>query len=172
VIKLIVGAGDPLIGRLVLFDALKMRFRELTLKKDPACPICSENPTQRELIDYEQFCGVGPRPETSEMDFEMTVQELKERLDAGEPLTLLDVRNPQEYEVARIPGTVLIPLHELQQRTDELDPAATIVVHCHHGGRSANAVAYLRSLGYEKAINLAGGIDAWSLEVDPSVPRY
>jgi len=172
VIKLIVGAGDPLIGRLVLFDALKMRFRELTLKKDPACPICSENPTQRELIDYEQFCGIGPKPETSEMDFEMTVSELKERLDAGEPLTILDVRNPQEYEIARIPGSVLIPLHELEERIGELDPAATIVAHCHHGGRSTNAVMFLRSMGFERAINLAGGIEEWSVEVDPGVPRY
>lgn len=106
------------------------------------------------------------------MDFEMTVSELKERLDAGEPLTILDVRNPQEYEIARIPGSVLIPLHELEERIGELDPAATIVAHCHHGGRSANAVAFLRSMGYERAINLAGGIEEWSVEVDPSVPRY
>jgi molybdopterin/thiamine biosynthesis adenylyltransferase/rhodanese-related sulfurtransferase len=172
VIKLIVGAGDPLIGRLVLFDALKMSFRELKLKKDPACPVCSENPTQRELIDYDQFCGIGPEPETAEMDDEMTVEELKKRMDAGEPLTLLDVRTPQEYEIARIPGSVLIPLHELEDRVGELDPAAMIVAHCHHGGRSANAVAFLRSLGFERAVNLAGGIEEWSLEVDPGVPRY
>lgn len=172
VIKLIVGAGDPLIGRLVLFDALKMRFRELKLKKDPACPVCSENPTQRELIDYQQFCGIGPEPEAPAMDFEMTVTELKERLDAGEPLTILDVRNPQEYEIARIPGSVLIPLHELQDRLGELDPAATIVAHCHHGGRSARAVGFLRQMGFDRAINLAGGIDEWSEQVDPTVPRY
>jgi sulfur-carrier protein adenylyltransferase/sulfurtransferase len=171
VIKLIVGAGDPLIGRLVLFDALKMRFRELKLKKDPACPICSENPTQRELIDYDQFCGIGPEPE-AEMSYELNVFELKERLDAGEPLTILDVRTEQEYEIARIPGSVLIPLHELQDRLGELDPAATIVAHCHHGGRSARAVGLLRQMGFDRAINLAGGIDEWSLAVDPSVPRY
>ncbi|HYU33732.1 MAG TPA: molybdopterin-synthase adenylyltransferase MoeB [Thermoanaerobaculia bacterium] len=172
VIKLIVGVGDPLIGRLVLFDALKMRFRELKLKKDPACPICSENPTQRELIDYEQFCGVGPEPETVEMDSEMTVSDLKERLERGETLTVLDVRTEQEYEIARIPGAQLIPLHELQDRLGELDPAATIVAHCHHGGRSAQAVGFLRQMGFDRAVNLAGGIDAWSLVVDPRVPRY
>lgn len=173
VIKLIVGAGDPLIGRLVLFDALRMRFRELKLKKDPNCPICSANPTQRELIDYEEFCGIHPEPQqAAEPDFELSVEDLKRRVDAGEELTILDVRNPQEYEIARIPGSVLIPLHELQDRLGELDPAATIVAHCHHGARSARAVQLLRQMGYSRSINLAGGIDDWSLQVDPSVPRY
>ena len=176
VIKLIVGAGDPLIGRLVLFDALRMRFRELKLKKDPNCPICSANPTQRELIDYEEFCGIHPEPQqaadAAEAGFEMDVEELKRRVDAGEQLTILDVRNPQEYEIARIPGSVLIPLHELQDRLGELDPAATIVAHCHHGARSARAVHLLRQMGYSRSINLAGGIDEWSLQVDRSVPRY
>jgi adenylyltransferase/sulfurtransferase len=172
VIKLIVGVGDPLIGRLVLFDALKMRFRELKLKKDPSCPICSEHPTQRGLIDYDQFCGIAPGPETAEMDDEMTPSELKERLDAGEPLTLLDVRTEQEWEIARIPGAVLIPLHELEDRLGELDPEARYVVHCHHGGRSASAVGFLRQMGFERAVNLAGGIDEWSAQVDPAVPRY
>ena len=176
VIKLIVGAGDPLIGRLVLFDALRMRFRELKLKKDPNCPICSANPTQRELIDYEEFCGIHPEPQqdahAGDTDFEMSVEDLKRRVDAGEELTILDVRNPQEYEIARIPGSVLIPLHELQDRLGELDPAATIVAHCHHGARSARAVQLLRQMGYSRSINLAGGIDDWSLQVDPSVPRY
>lgn len=172
VIKLIVGAGDPLIGRLVLFDALKMRFRELQLKKDPGCPVCSENPAQRELIDYNQLCGIGPKPETSEMDDEMTPGELKERLDAGEPLILLDVRTDPEIEIARIEGSVHIPLHELEDRLDELDPAAAYVVHCHHGGRSAAAIGFLRQMGFERLANLEGGIDEWSAEVDPSVPRY
>jgi sulfur-carrier protein adenylyltransferase/sulfurtransferase len=174
VIKLIVGVGDPMIGRLLLFDALAMKFRELKLNKDPACPICSQNPTQRHLIDYEQFCGIAPAPEVSEMDseFEMTVVELKRRLDAGEPVVVLDVRNPQEYEIARLPGSVLIPLHELRDRLGELDTAATIVAHCHHGSRSANAVGFLRQMGFERAINLAGGIDAWSEQIDPSVARY
>jgi adenylyltransferase/sulfurtransferase len=172
VIKLIVGAGDPLIGRLVLFDALKMRFRELKLHKDPRCPICSENPTQRELIDYQQFCGIGPERETMEEGFDITVGELKRRIDEGRPQTILDVRNPQEWEIARIPGAVLIPLHELQDRLGELDPAASLVVHCHHGPRSTRAVHFLRQMGFSRAVNLAGGIDAWSLEVDPSVPQY
>jgi molybdopterin/thiamine biosynthesis adenylyltransferase/rhodanese-related sulfurtransferase len=173
VIKLIVGAGDPLIGRLVLFDALRMRFRELKLKKDPNCPICSANPTQRELIDYEEFCGIHPEPQQeAEAGFEMSVEDLQRRVDVGEQLTILDVRNPQEYEIARIPGSVLIPLHELQDRLGELDPAARIVAHCHHGMRSAQAVHLLRQMGFSRAINLAGGIDEWSLQVDPSVPRY
>ncbi|HEX7181220.1 MAG TPA: ubiquitin-like small modifier protein 1 [Thermoanaerobaculia bacterium] len=172
VIKLIAGVGEPLIGRLVLFDALRMRFRELKLHKDPQCPICSENPTQRELIDYEQFCGIGPQETAVEEGFEMTAADLKQRLDQGQTLTILDVRNPQEYDIARIPGSVLIPLHELQDRLGELDPAATIVAHCHHGMRSARAVQLLRGMGYSRAINLAGGIDAWSTDVDRSVPRY
>jgi sulfur-carrier protein adenylyltransferase/sulfurtransferase len=172
VIKLIVGAGDPLIGRLVLFDALKMRFRELKLHKDPRCPICSENPTQHELIDYEQFCGIGPAEEAIVEGFDISVEELKRRMDEGHPLTVLDVRNPQEYEIARIPGAVLIPLHELQDRLGELDTAASLVVHCHHGPRSTQAVRFLRQMGFSRAVNLAGGIDAWSLDVDPSVPQY
>jgi adenylyltransferase/sulfurtransferase len=172
VIKLIAGVGDPMIGRLLLFDALKMRFRELKLHKDPSCPVCSENPTQRELIDYQQFCGIGPADDTVEHEFEISVGELKGRLDEGRQLTLLDVRNPQEWDIARIPGAVLIPLHELPDRLGELDPAATIVAFCHQGMRSARAVNMLRQMGYSRAVNLAGGINAWSLDVDPSVPRY
>ena len=173
VIKLIVGVGEPLIGRLVLFDALKMRFRELKLRKDPECPICSENPLQRELIDYDQFCGVASAEE-DRMDeqFEITVTELRSWLDEGRPVTVLDVRNPHEYDIARIEGAMLIPLHELQDRLEELDPAATIVAHCHHGMRSAQAVSFLRQRGFSRAVNLAGGIDDWSTQVDPSVPRY
>jgi rhodanese-related sulfurtransferase len=151
-----------------------MKFRELKLRKDLHCPVCSENPTQRELIDYEQFCGIAPPPETPAMedDFEMTVQELKRRRDAGEEITILDVRNPPEYDVARIEGSKLIPLPELRDRLGEIDPAATIVAHCHHGARSAQAVRFLRQMGFDRAINLAGGIDEWSVNVDPSVPRY
>jgi adenylyltransferase/sulfurtransferase len=173
VIKLIVGAGDPLIGRLVLFDALKMKFRELKLRKDPNCPVCSDHPTQKGLIDYEQFCGITPEPEGSvEDDFEIEVTDLKKWLDEGRPVTVLDVRNPEEYAIARIEGSKLIPLHELKDRLGELDPAATIVAHCHHGMRSARAVQFLRQMGFDRSINLAGGIDAWSDEVDSSVPRY
>jgi sulfur-carrier protein adenylyltransferase/sulfurtransferase len=172
VIKLIVGAGDPLIGRLVLFDALKLKFRELKLRKNPDCPICSDHPTQHELIDYEQFCGIDPQADAVEAAFEISTPELKNWLDEGRRLTLLDVRNPPEWEICRLEGAQLIPLPELQDRLGELDPADTIVVHCHHGPRSARAVSFLRQMGFSRAINLAGGIEAWSLLVDPSVPRY
>jgi molybdopterin/thiamine biosynthesis adenylyltransferase/rhodanese-related sulfurtransferase len=172
VIKLIVGAGDPLIGRLVLFDALKLKFRELKLRKSPDCPICSENPTQTGLIDYQQLCGIEPREDKVEHDFEMSVSELKQWLDEGRKFTLIDVRNPPEWEVCRIEGAKLIPMGEIPDRLDELNPEDVIVAHCHHGGRSAQVVQFLRQKGFPRAINLAGGIDAWSLEVDPSVPRY
>jgi adenylyltransferase/sulfurtransferase len=172
VIKLIVGAGDPLIGRLVLFDALKLKFRELKLRKSPDCPICSEHPTQHELIDYEQFCGIDPRADQVEAEFEVSTPEFKSWLDEGRPVTLIDVRNPPEWEICRIDGAKLIPLGELQDRLGELDPADTLVVHCHHGGRSAQAVRFLRQMGFSRAINLAGGIDSWSEQVDPSVPQY
>jgi sulfur-carrier protein adenylyltransferase/sulfurtransferase len=171
VIKLILGAGEPLIGRLVLFDALRMRFRELKLKKDPNCPICSEHPTQRELIDYQQFCGIEPEAEHGD-EFDVTVSELKRWLDQGREVSVLDVRNPQEWDIARLPGAKLIPLHELRDRLGELDMATDLVVHCHHGPRSTRAVSMLREMGFARAKNLAGGIDAWSLEIDPTVPRY
>jgi sulfur-carrier protein adenylyltransferase/sulfurtransferase len=172
VIKLIVGAGEPLIGRLVLFDALKLKFRELKLRKNPDCPICSEHPTQTELIDYEQFCGIEPKEDSVEQAFEISVLELKQWLDEGKDLTILDVRNPPEWDVCRIDGATLIPLPELQDRLGELNPADTLVVHCHGGVRSARAVNFLRQMGFSRAVNLAGGIDAWSVQVDPSVPRY
>jgi molybdopterin/thiamine biosynthesis adenylyltransferase/rhodanese-related sulfurtransferase/molybdopterin converting factor small subunit len=172
VIKLIVGAGDPLIGRLVLFDALKLKFRELKLRKNPDCPICSEHPTQTGLIDYEQFCGIDPHAEEVEAAFEISAPELKSWLDEGRPVTILDVRNPPEWEINQLEGAKLIPLAELQDRLGELDPADTIVAHCHHGMRSARAVNLLREMGFSRAINLAGGIDAWSTMVDPSIPRY
>ncbi|HSU81067.1 MAG TPA: molybdopterin-synthase adenylyltransferase MoeB [Thermoanaerobaculia bacterium] len=172
VIKLIAGAGDPLIGRLVLFDALKLKFRELKLRKNPDCPICSDHPTQHGLIDYEQFCGVDPHADAVEAAFEISTPELKGWLDEGRRVTLLDVRNPQEWEINRLDGATLIPLPELQDRLGELDPADTIVTYCHHGPRSGRAVNFLRQMGFSRAINLAGGIDSWSLLVDPSVPRY
>ncbi|HSS75431.1 MAG TPA: molybdopterin-synthase adenylyltransferase MoeB [Thermoanaerobaculia bacterium] len=172
VIKLVVGAGDPLIGRLVLFDALKMKFRELKLRKDPSCPVCSDHPTQTGLIDYEQFCGIDPHAERVEEAFEISAPQLKAWQDEGRPLTVLDVRNPQEWDICRIEGSTLIPLPELQDRLGELDPASTIVTLCHSGMRSARAVNFLRQMGYTRAINLAGGIHAWSLQVDPSVPQY
>jgi len=172
VIKLIVGVGDPLIGRLVLFDALKMKFRELKLRKDPNCPVCSDHPTQTSLIDYDQFCGIDPHAETVEEAFEISAPQLKAWRDEGRPLTVLDVRNPPEWEIGRLEGSTLIPLHELQDRLGELDPASTIVSLCHTGMRSARATSFLRQMGFSRAINLAGGINAWSIQVDPSVPRY
>jgi molybdopterin/thiamine biosynthesis adenylyltransferase/rhodanese-related sulfurtransferase len=179
VVKLIVGIGEPLIGRLLLFDALKLKFREIRLRKDPACPVCPERPTQAHLIDYEQFCGVGavePQENTmtepSELPFDIAPVEAKELLAHPSDVVVLDVRTAQEHAVCSVPGSVLIPLQELAQRLGELDPAQRYVVHCHHGGRSARAVAFMRHAGYEGAQNLAGGIEAWSLEVDPSVPRY
>jgi len=170
VIKLVLGEGDPMIGRLMLFDALRMRFRELKLRKDPLCPVCSENPTQTELIDYQEFCGLGTEPEHHE--FDISVLEYKAMRDGEVPHLLLDVRNPPEWEICHIEGAELIPLAELPDRLGELDTADRIVVHCHSGQRSAHATAMLREMGFEKAVNLAGGIDTWSAQVDPSVPRY
>jgi molybdopterin/thiamine biosynthesis adenylyltransferase/rhodanese-related sulfurtransferase len=172
VIKLIIGEGETMIGRLLLFDALRMRFRELKLKKDPNCPVCSEHPTQTGLIDYEQFCGIEPEPVSPSADFDIQVQELKAWQDQGRDFTILDVRNPQEYDIAHIEGSKLIPLHELPDRLGELDPAASMAVLCHHGPRSGQAVRFLRQMGFARARNLAGGIERWSSQIDPSVPRY
>lgn len=182
VIKLLVGIGEPLIGRLVLFDALKLRFRELKLKKNPDCPVCSAHPSLTELIDYDQFCGIGPATtgletpqETSVMDgnlpLEITPTELKSWLDAGKRLTILDVRNPPEFAIARLEGSTFIPLPELPRRLDELDPNELFVALCKVGGRSMQATYFLRGRGF-KVVNLAGGINAWSDEIDPAVPRY
>ncbi len=171
-VKLLLGLGDTMVGRLLLFDALKMRFRELKLNKDPACPLCSENPTQRELIDYEQFCGqAAAEAQAAGVAAELQVEELAELRSQGRELTLLDVRTPQEHAICRLEGSRLIPIQALGERWRELDPAAEIVVYCHTGVRSAHATAFLRSHGLE-ARNLAGGINAWSLRVDPAVPRY
>jgi adenylyltransferase/sulfurtransferase len=175
-IKLIVGIGEPLIGRLLLFDALKMKVREMRLRKDPSCPVCSENPAQRGLVDYDQLCGIAPEDPAEDAlhddDFEISVTDAKRRLDSGEPIALLDVRTPQEHAIARIEGAKLVPLDQLPARVGELDSEIPLVVLCHHGFRSARAVQFLRQRGFPRAINLAGGIDAWSAEVDPAVPRY
>jgi sulfur-carrier protein adenylyltransferase/sulfurtransferase len=174
-IKLILGTGEPLIGRFLIYDALRMKFRELKLKKDPDCPVCGAHPTVTELIDYEQFCGVAPRVdgEMSEtITDEMTPRELKERLDGGEAIVVVDVREPQEYQINRIPDSKLIPLGELPQRFEELDQNAAIVCHCKSGMRSAKATGFLRSIGFKNVRNLAGGILAWIDQVDPSQPKY
>ena len=175
-IKLLLGEGDPLVGRLMLFDAMKMKFREMNLRKDPDCPICGENPTITELIDYEQFCGIGPADEEPEeesaMINEISATDLKQKLDAGEDLFILDVREPHEYDICNLDGATLIPLGELGTRYQELDADKDIIVHCKMGGRSAQAVAFLQNNGFEKVTNLAGGITAWAQDVDPSVPTY
>ncbi len=174
VIKLVLGAGEPLIGRLVIFDGLELKFRELRLNKNSDCPVCSDEPTLTELIDYEAFCGAAPEvPAESEASGDVTPLELKEWLDRDRRVTLLDVRTPLEHRICRLEGARLIPLQELSERMGELEASAEeIVVYCHHGTRGAQAVDYLRRMGFPKARNLAGGIDSWSRTVDPGVPRY
>jgi len=172
-IKLILGVGEPLIGRLLLFDALAMRFRELRLRKNPACPICGDRRTIHQLQDYEEFCGIRgeeTEPVTTGLP-EVTPRELKARLDRGDDLFILDVREPHEYQICNIKGH-LIPLGELPRRVSELDSSREIVAHCRSGKRSADAVEFLRQAGFRKIWNLKGGILAWSDEVDPSVPKY
>jgi sulfur-carrier protein adenylyltransferase/sulfurtransferase len=175
-IKLILGKGDPLISRLLLFNALDMKFREVKLQKDPDCPVCSKNPSITQLIDYEQFCGIGLGQEEATVDTngikEITAKELKAMIDRKDKFTLVDVREPHEYQIAKIPGARLIPLGEVMQRAAELDTADDIVVHCRSGARSAKAIQALQKLGFKRLRNLKGGVLAWSQDVDPSVPQY
>ena len=179
-IKILLGIGEPLIGRLMIYDALAMRFRELKLRRDPACPVCGDNPTITEPIDYEEFCGVPAHDRTtstsnstnnSMANGEITVEELARMRQSGEPHTLIDVREPAEFAVANIGGT-LIPLGELDKRAGEIPREGPVFVHCKMGGRSAQAVAYLKSLGYTNVSNVAGGINAWSERIDTAVPKY
>jgi molybdopterin/thiamine biosynthesis adenylyltransferase/rhodanese-related sulfurtransferase/molybdopterin converting factor small subunit len=170
-IKWIIGAGDSLVGRLVLFDALKLRFRELQLRKDPACPVCGKNPSIHELIDYEAFCGIGAEPSYSGP--EITAEELRQELEEkGSGLVLIDVREPHEWEIAHIDGARLIPLGQLPERLGELDGHAEIVTHCHHGARSMKALGILKGDGFNRVRSLAGGIDAWADRVEVGMPRY
>jgi adenylyltransferase/sulfurtransferase len=173
VVKLILGVGRPLAGRLLLFDALAMSFRELRLRKDPQCPVCGPNPTVTELIDYEAFCGVEAAPQTGNART-ITATELAQRLASGEDVALLDVREPQEFELCRIPGSVLVPLGELPARLGELDSTKELVVHCRTGKRSQQAIELLMQAGFNgtRLANLEGGIDAWARDVDPAMPRY
>jgi sulfur-carrier protein adenylyltransferase/sulfurtransferase len=180
-IKLIVGVGEPLIGRFLIYDALKMRFRELKLRKDPDCPVCGTHPTVTRLIDYEQFCGMRPEPSTvsgvasggtGTNEWEITPVELKRRMDAGEKLQIVDVREVNEYQINRIPGATLIPLGELPRRYQELDLDREVVLHCKMGGRSAKAQDFLRTVGVTNTKNLRGGVLAWIDQVDPSQPKY
>ena len=174
-LKLIVGAGETLAGRLLHFDALKMKFREFNLRRDPQCPVCGDAPTIFEPIDYEQFCA-GPAEDdwmtAPESVPTISVKELKTKMDNGEAFTLIDVREPFEYDIAHIAAARLIPLGELQSRIDELPRTGMLVLQCHSGGRSEHATQLLRDAGFDNAVNLAGGIDAWSVEIDPTVPRY
>jgi len=171
-IKLILKAGDPLIGRLLLVDALGMKFRELKLRKNPECPACGTHPTITKLIDYEEFCGIRGEEMTVEpTSGDIQVEELKKRLDRGDDLFILDVREPHEYQICNINGH-LIPLGDLPKRVSELDSSKEIVAHCRSGVRSAKAVDFLKQSGFKKVHNLAGGILAWADRVDPKMPKY
>jgi adenylyltransferase/sulfurtransferase len=171
-IKLLSGIGEPLIGRLLLYDALAMRFRELKLRRNPDCPVCGDHPTVTELIDYQQFCGISPEEAHRDATIEITPAEVADWLHSDNPPFLLDVREPNEWEICHIPGAVRISVNELAERMNELDSAVEMVVYCRSGVRSARAVELLRQAGFRKVKNMAGGILRWSDEVDPGVPKY
>jgi sulfur-carrier protein adenylyltransferase/sulfurtransferase len=172
-IKLILGTGEPLVGRLLLFDALAMRFRELKLRRNPECPVCGEHPTLKKLIDYEEFCGIRGEeaPAMTDGIQEISATELKARQDRGDKLFILDVREPHEYQICNLNGK-LIPLGELPRRVNELDSSVEMVVHCRSGKRSADAIHFLQTAGFKKLLNLKGGVLAWADEVDPRMPKY
>jgi adenylyltransferase/sulfurtransferase len=174
-VKLLLGKGTPLIGRLLLYDALAMKFQEFKVRRNPKCPLCGDAPTITKLIDYEEFCGVrgeeAPPPAAADAG-ETTVEELKARLDRQENVFILDVRNPEEYQICRLPGSTLIPLPELPRRWQELDAGREIVIHCKSGMRSLKAQQFLREKGFRRTRNLKGGILAWAAKIDPTMPRY
>ena len=173
-VKLILGAGEPLVGRLVLYDALAMRFRELKLRRNPECPVCGDHPTLHKLIDYQEFCGVPHQETTAPVANlgEIEPTEVKQKIDRGDKFVLIDVREPHEYQICRIPTSVLIPLGDLPKRLNELDKNSEIVAHCKSGVRSGKATNLLRENGFKNVRNMKGGILAWSDKVDPSVPKY
>jgi adenylyltransferase/sulfurtransferase len=175
VIKLILGKGESLIGRLLLVDALAMRFRELKLRKNPECPICGQHPTITQLIDYQQFCGIVPEtPQEKSVKNgipQLSVKELKRRIDAGEQVYILDVREPYEYQIAQLGGK-LFPQNEVPQRLAEIDREREVIVQCHSGIRSQRVAEFLKQQGYSKVVNLAGGITAWANEIDPKMQKY
>ena len=174
-IKLIIGKGEPLIGRLLIYNALQMRFREVRLRRNPNCPVCGDTPTITELIDYEQFCGLGRGAEASASADgieQISPTEAKTVLEKDSKVVLLDVREPHEYEIVKISRAKLIPLSELHLRLSELDTADSYIVHCHHGHRSQQAIRTMQKFGFKKLKNLHGGIDAWACEVDPELARY
>jgi len=174
ILKLILGAGASLLNRLLLFDALQMNFRELKLKRDPQCPLCGEQPTITRLIDYENFCGVAKTPETDTMHpDEVTVLDMKAALDnPALGIKVIDVREPSEQQIARVEGVPLLPLSQLPQRFTELDPAQSYYLHCKAGGRSLQALQFLRQQGFQRLKSVRGGITAWSEQIDPRVPKY
>jgi adenylyltransferase/sulfurtransferase len=173
ILKLAIGKGNLLVGRLLLFNALDMKFRELKLRRDPACPVCGDHPTIRELIDYEVFCGIEPTPVDNGNPDEVTVQEMKRALDDPKlGIKVIDIREPFEYEIARIEGVPLLPMSELQQRFTELDPNTQYYLHCKVGSRSLSALSFLREQGFKYVKSVKGGINAWSDEIDRNVPRY
>jgi molybdopterin/thiamine biosynthesis adenylyltransferase/rhodanese-related sulfurtransferase len=174
ILKLALGKGTTLVGRLLLFNALDMKFQELKLRRDPQCPVCGENPTIKELIDYEMFCGISPQPEKTDMHpDDVTVQEMKRALDDPKlGIKVIDVREQDEYDIAHVKGAQLLPMSQLQQRFAELDANQQYYLHCHHGGRSMRALQFLRQQGFKHLKNVKGGIDAWSEEIDKGVPRY
>jgi len=172
ILKLAIGRGSSLVGRLVLFNALDMKFRELKLRHDPQCPVCGEHPTIKELIDYEQFCGIVPEPTTANPD-EVTVQDMKKALDDPKlGIKIVDVREPDEYEIAKVQGVPLLPMSELRDRFTELDPNQQYYLHCKVGMRSLKAVDFLRQQGFKYVKSVKGGINAWSDEIDSTVPKY
>jgi molybdopterin/thiamine biosynthesis adenylyltransferase/rhodanese-related sulfurtransferase len=173
ILKLALGKGNLLVGRLLLFNALDMKFRELKLRRDSQCPICGEHPTIKELLDYEMFCGIQPEPENASNPDEVTVQDMKRALEnPGLGIKVVDVREPDEYEIAHIDGVPQIPLSQLERRFTELDPNAQYYIHCKSGVRSMNALKFLRGQGFKYLKNVKGGINAWSEEIDSKVPRY
>jgi adenylyltransferase/sulfurtransferase len=175
-VKLIIGKGAPLIGKLLFIDVMEMKIRELKLRKDPDCPICGEHPIIKELIDYQEFCGIGRGEEVQgfaeDDSLEISVEDFNELRTKNGKIVVLDVREPHEYQICSLEGAKLIPLGELPERVNELDTADDIIVHCHSGGRSLQATRFLRNMGFKKVKNLKGGIDAWAEKYDPDMPRY
>ena len=174
IIKLALGKGDSLVGRLLIFNALEMKFREVKLRRDPKCPLCGDNPTVKELIDYNQFCGIPDQPEEpDENPDEVDVQEMKRALDNPDlGIAVVDVREADEFEIAKVEGTTLVPLSQIEQRFTELDANQTIYLHCKAGVRSLKALGFLREQGFKYLKSVKGGITAWSEEIDPNVPKY
>lgn len=173
-VKLIIGKGQPLMGRLLRFDAMAMTFKEYRIPRDPHCPLCGPNPTITKLMDYEQFCGLG-RGNAGDNPMnpdDITVEQLKGMIDRRDDFLLVDVRNPDEFAISTIPGSVKLPLPELPERFTELPKDKLLVLHCKMGGRSARALQFLRSQGYGQLKNVAGGINAWAERIDPNMPRY